>query len=494
MQQESGYLFFKRSKILFLIAGILIAGISSFATFKLQLIAPVLIIALTGAIIYLIFLFKNPRVGFFTTIVYAFTLGFFGREVGGLQYGLGLELFLVLTWISSSVFYKKKEWGEVKNDLCLVFLIWFLISVLEVINPAGASVRGWLQEIRFVGLYPILVIPIAFVVLRKKTDVDLVIKFLLVLALIAALNGIKQVHIGLWPGEQAFIDSPEGATHMIFGKLRAFSFYDAGQFGAFESVFIIMAIVLGLGSSKVWKLVLCLFLAGIYGYAMLLSGTRGAFFAMFVAALFAIILSKNFKILLAGGVVMVMFLGVLKFTSIGSGVYSIQRFRSSLDPEDASLNVRFNTQRILREYMSSRPFGGGLGVLGGYSMYNQDKFLSTIQPDSYWVKLWAMTGIVGLTIWFSMLMYILGKCCGIVWNIQDKKLKVKLIAVLSATAGLFFCSYGNEVINNMPSSIIACLSFVLVYLGPKFDREISDEKLLAATATAPGTSAAVQLI
>ena len=88
-----------------------------------------------------------------------------------------------------------------------------------------------------------------------------------------------------------------------------------------------------------------------------------------------------------------------------------------------------------------------------------------------------MCGIVGLTLWFTMLMYILGKCCGIIWMIQDKKLKVKLIAILSASAGIFFCSYGNEVINNMPSSLIVCISFVMVYSGPKFDREIMLAKL-----------------
>jgi len=74
-------------------------------------------------------------------------------------------------------------------------------------------------------------------------------------------------------------------------------------------------------------------------------------------------------------------------------------------------------------------------------------------------------------------MYILGKCCGIVWKTQDKKLKVKLIAILSACIGIFICSYGNEVINNMPSSLIVCITWVLIYLSPKFDRELIDEKL-----------------
>jgi len=233
MQQDSSYLFFKKSQILFLIFGVLIAIILSFTTFELDILAPVLLALLAGFSVYLIFLFRNPKVGMVTLIIYCFLLGFLGRELGGLPYGIGIELLLILTWLSSLIYYKKEEWSAIKNDLSLLYLIWFIVSVLEVINPAGASVMGWLQEIRSVALYPILLIPLTFVVFNKKKDLDLFITLILALALVAALNGIKQVHIGLFPGEQRFLDGPGGATHLIFGKLRAFSFYDAGQFGAF---------------------------------------------------------------------------------------------------------------------------------------------------------------------------------------------------------------------------------------------------------------------
>ncbi|WP_246101536.1 O-antigen ligase family protein [Pedobacter westerhofensis] len=481
----------KKSKVLFLVFGIIIAVLSIVGAYALDVLAPVILAILAFAVVFVIFVFKNPKIGLYALIPYCFLLGFLGREIGGFQYGIAIEVLLILTWLSSLVYYKKDDWDAIKNDMCLLFLIWFIISVLEVINPAGASVMGWLIEIRSEALYPVLIIPLTFVVIRNTKDLNIVIKLLLLMALIAALNGIKQVHIGLFPGEQAFLDGPGGATHMIFGKMRAFSFYDAGQFGAFEAAFIVMAIVLAIGSSTLWHKLLLFCIAGTYGYAMLLSGTRGAFFALVVAAVFAIFLTKNFKALIFGGIVLSMFLGVLKFTSIGSGIYSIQRFRSSVDPNDPSLIVRFNTQRVLQEYMSSRPFGGGLGVLGVNSTYNTDKWLSTVQPDSYWVKVWAMTGIVGLTIWFCMMMYILGKCCGIIWMIRNNKLRVKLIALLSTTAGIFFCSYGNEVMNNMPSLLVVCLSFALVYMGPKFDTELADEKVPAINPSTDLTNYAI---
>ena len=85
---------------------------------------------------------------------------------------------------------------------------------------------------------------------------------------------------------------------------------------------------------------------------------------------------------------------------------------------------------------------------------------------------WVMYGIVGLIIWFGMMMYILGKSCGIIWKIQDKGLRYKLIALCSGAAGVFFASYGNEIINDMPSAMIVSISWAFIFLGPRLDKEI----------------------
>lgn len=209
-------------------------------------------------------------------------------------------------------------------------------------------------------------------------------------------------------------------------------------------------------------------------YGMLISGTRGALFALIIGAFFAIFLSKKFKALIIGGIFCFGFLFFLKYTYIGNGNYQIYRLRSALDPQDASLNVRFTTQKVLREYMSSRPFGAGLGTIGSFARQsNPGTFLSIVQPDSYWVKVWAMYGIVGFIIWLGIMMYILGKCCGIVWKIKDKGLKIKGIALTSGFAGILFCSYGNEVINTMPSSIVVAMSWVFIYMMPRFDDRLA---------------------
>jgi hypothetical protein len=414
----------------------------------------------------------------YSLVVYCFLFGILGREVGGFSYGLLFEGIIIITWIAAFINTPKEDWASLKSELFFLFIFWFLISVLEVVNP-GASVMGWLMEIRSVALYPVLAIPLGLLIFKENRNLDIFIIIVVLCSTLAALNGIKQLHYRPWPGEQRFLDQGGYITHILWGRLRVFSFYgDAGQFGASQAHVGLMALILALGPFRKSVKISFFVCAMLMLYGMLISGTRGALFALVVGAFVAIMLSKKFKVLIVGGLITMSFLFVLKYTHIGNGNYQIYRLRSALNPEDPSLNLRFNTQRTLREYMSTRPFGGGLGVIGGNgSAYNDGTYLASVQPDSYFVKVWAMYGIVGLTIWLGIMLYILGKCCGIVWKIEDPGLKIKMIALTSGFAGILFCSYGNEVINNMPSSLAVCLSWTLIFASPKLEQSDKSDLL-----------------
>jgi O-antigen ligase len=411
------------------------------------------------------------RILLFVLLSYCFLLGIFGREIGRFQYGLLIEALILVAWIAIGIKGPAGSFSRLNSDVFYLFLLWFIVSFLEVVNP-GSSTIGWLAEIRTTALYPIMIIALCLITFKNVRDLDIFIVLIIGLSILACLNGIKQLYIGPSPGEQRFLNEGGAITHILWGKLRVFSFFsDAGQFGASQAQVGLISIIMALGPFKKWKRIVFLGCGLLLLYGMLISGTRGALFALVIGAFVAIILSKNLKVLLLGGLLTLSFLFVLKFTNIGNGNYQIYRLRSALNPEDPSLNVRFNTQRNLKEYMSSRPFGGGLGVIGNNGiLYNSDKYLSTVPPDSYYVKVWAMYGIVGLTIWLGIMLYVLGKCCGIVWKICDEGLKVKMISLTSGFAGILFCSYGNEVINNMPSSIVVCMSIVFVCLTPVIER------------------------
>lgn len=461
------------------VLGIALSLLVSLLTVRFDIFGPLFVIGISVTSVYLAFLFRYPPLGMLTVLGSCFLLTMLGRELGGLNYSGLMEAVLVVTFFAALYYYRKEDWAIVWNDLTFLMLCWFVISVMELLNPR-ANFSGGIRELRGVAVYPMLVVPIALLILRKVKLLDHAIVIILVFSVIAALNGIRQ-HMGiLSPGEQRFLDSGGSITHLLWGKLRVFSIYsDAGQFGASQAQIGLVALILAFGPFKWWKRVLLFSAALLMLYGMLISGTRGALFALVTGAVVAIFLTKNFKAMAVSGVALVMVLGLLKFTTIGNSNYEIYRLRSALDPTDASLNVRFNSQAVLSDYLSDKPFGDGLGTIGYFGMeYNQGTFLSTVQPDSYWVKVWAMYGIVGLTIWLCMMLYILGKCCGIVWNIQDRGLKVKLMALTAGFAGAFFCSYGNEVINSQPTSIIVYVSWALIFWGPAFDKELKMSKSL----------------
>lgn len=405
----------------------------------------------------------------FFLIAYCFLFFIVAREIGGLPVGLFIDSLLFLTLFSAIFAAKRDDWQSLNLDVFYLLMVWLVISLLEGFNP-GSSTAGWINETRSTAIYPFFALMVGLLVFKTNRDLDLFIVLIMGLSTLASINGLKQLYIGLTPGEQAFLKDNAG-THLLWGRLRVFSFYsDAGQFGASQAHIGLMALIIALAPMKTWKRILMAACGVINIYGMLISGTRGALFAIIVGILVAIVLSKNFKALFVGGILAVVLLGILKFTHIGDSNYQIYRLRSALNPEDASLNARLINQQNLRTYMEDLPFGAGPGVTGYYgNLYNSDKYLSKVPPDSYFVKIWMMYGVVGLTIWFCIMMYIIGSCCGIAFNIKNPILKTKLIALSAGAAGILFCSYGNEVINLMPTSIVVYLSWVFIQKGKILD-------------------------
>ncbi|MGV3505105.1 MAG: O-antigen ligase family protein [Adhaeribacter sp.] len=447
-------------------------------TTKVGIALPGLLAVLPFGIAAVVYLFYNLRVSMIALLAYGFLLFFMMRRVPGVPFSYLFEGLMALTWLGI-LFHRTLvvDWSLVKNDLVYLALAWFAISLLQLLNPYGAALAGFVAEIRTTSLNWLLVMPLVFILFNKRSDLDLFLYIILGFSLFAAFWGIKQLHIGLDSADQRFLDEGAAVTHVLLGKLRVFSIYsDAGQFGASQAQFCLVALILALGPFKPWKKAVLAGVAMILLYGMLISGTRGAMFVLLPGIFVALFLSKKTKILLVGGLLAGTAFCGLKYTSIGAGNYHIHRLRTSVNPEDESLNLRFHNQRILANYLKDYPFGGGLGIIGynGHK-YNEHKFLASVEPDSYWVKIWAMYGIVGFVTWIGFMLYILGKCGGIVWAIRDEGLRYKLLALTSGASGILLCSYGNEVINVCPSAIVVFFSWAFVFMGPRFDQQLKTQ-------------------
>ena len=442
---------------------------------RLGLMLPGLLVGLPIAALCLYTLFQNPRVGMVAFVVYCFLVMTINRHLNGVPFGLGMDGLLVLLWLAV-LFHRNRQiadWSRVNNDLCKLGLAWFIITVLEIGNPAGASILGWYYEMRGTTFYWFLSVPLVMMLFYKAKDLKLFLTLVIFFSVAGALYGLKQKTFGPDAAEQYWLDTGAAKTHVLFGVLRVFSFYsEAAQFGASQAHIMVVCMVLALGPFKWWKRVIFGISAALLLEGMLISGTRGAMFVLVSGVFMYLVLSKQVKVLILGGAIAGGAFFVLKYTTIGNVNPSIARMRTSLDPNDPSLQVRLRNQAKLREYLGPRPFGGGVGVIGMWGeKYNADKYLSTIAPDSYFVKIWAMYGIVGFLVWFGMMLYILGKSCGIVWRCRDPLLRQKLLALTAGYMGVFMGSYGNEVMNQMPSAMIVYFGWAFVFLGPTMDKD-----------------------
>lgn len=462
-----------KQKVLFILIALSLSILVAGSTARYGFLGPAFVLAAAGAGAFLMATFSNPRIAFVVYFVYCFFLGFVGKTFLNIPVGLAMDATLLLTWASILVNMNRFNWKALKNEHVLLSLIWFGISVLQVLNPYGGSITGWFNELRFTALSWLLIAPIVFLLFNRMVDLNRFIAFIFFFSAVATLYGVKQLYLGLTNGEQQWLDLGNSVTHILGGKLRVFSFFtDAGQFGASQAIMAVMAMVLAMGPFSIFKKLIFGVLALVMLYGMGISGTRGALFALVAGLAFALFLSKNFKVLIIGSAFALSGLGVLKYTTIGDEIFQIRRLRSALDPKDASFNVRMINQKKLAYLLKDEPFGAGLGMSGmNGTTYNADKPIANIQPDSYWVKVWVMYGVVGLIIWFGINCYMIGKCSGIVWQLKDPKLKTKMIALTSGTVGCFVCSYGNEVMNAVPSSVIMFMSWSFIFIAPWLDTQ-----------------------
>src|SRR3546814_3515330 len=100
--------------------------------------------------------------------------------------------------------FRSTNWADANNDMVKLVVVWFIISVLQIANPSGASVVGWVNEIRGTALNMLLIIHLACVVMQRKRYLDLLLYIVIAWSVIGELTGVKQLHVGLFPGEEGF--------------------------------------------------------------------------------------------------------------------------------------------------------------------------------------------------------------------------------------------------------------------------------------------------
>lgn len=431
---------------------------------------------------YLYIVFTNSRYGLLVLFVYNFFVLGSMRYLKDVPLGLGVDGQLILMYLALffKSFFFKVPWENAKREIVLLAAIWFTYALFQLVNPETVSREAWFYAMRGVSLYMILTIPLILILFNKHNDLILFFKIWAVLSLLGSLKGLMQQFIGPDPWEQAWLDGGGDLTHILFGKLRIFSFFsDAGQFGAAQGHAAVVFFILSFFEKESWKWKYFYAIVAILGlYGMMISGTRGAIAVPIMGFGLYVILRKNIKVLILGAILGLGVIVFFKFTTIGSSNYTINRMRTAFDPEDASLQVRLENQRKLKTYMASRPFGGGIGAAGNWGMrFTPNTFLAQTPTDSWYVMIWAEQGIVGLLLHLFILFYVVIKgSYYIMFKVRDPVLRAQLSALVSGMFGIMVASYGNGVLGQMPTGIIMYSSMAFLFLAKDLDEEVSGKK------------------
>jgi O-antigen ligase len=207
---------------------------------------------------------------------------------------------------------------------------------------------------------------------------------------------------------------------------------------------------------------------------MIISGTRGAISIPLAGFMTYFILRKNIRLLGIGVALISIVFIFFKFTTIGQDNANIRRMRTAFDPNDASLQVRLNNQKLLKHYLASRPFGGGIGHGGVKAQkYLPNAFLSQVATDSWYVLIWVEQGIIGLLLHLFILFYTVIKgSLKVMFRIQDPELKLKISALIAGMVGVMVASYGNAVLGGMPTGILIYISMAIILNCETLDKKI----------------------
>ncbi|GAB3281003.1 hypothetical protein GCM10027347_56480 [Larkinella harenae] len=437
------------------------------------------LVALPIVLFFIIRCLTHPLLGILACLHVNFIVnGLFRFAAKEVTYGIAIDAILFLTLLGIFTSSRPDASKRLHNPVFYILLAWFLFTLLLYFNTEAVSQEAWFYAVRSLSFYWLLTVGCGLMLLRNMRHLNVVINTWLIWSFIAAVWGFKQQYGELTAGEQAWLAAGAAKQHILFGKLRSFSFYsDAGQFGA-EMAYAALYCIIRLLDTQAWKTrILYAFLFAVYFWGFAVSGSRGPLFIFIAGFPVYLLLRKNIPLLIVGILFSGLAFGFLKYTYIGQSNYQIQRMRSALSPaKDASFQVRLHNQRMLADYLSTRPLGGGIGSGGEMGMrFAPNTFLARTALDSWYVRVWVDTGVVGVTLHVISLMAIGLIGYRRISRLRHPKLISKMAGLYCGYVGICVASYGNQLFGQHPTDVMMHLSIVFFVICPRIEKQLHAE-------------------
>ena len=446
---------------------ILLAYLIASLDFKFAVFVPVIIIVIPvlGACMY------DLPFGLKIVLVTAFLIGI-ASKYANLPFGISLDGLLLLLFFGMLIsLTKNRDSGFAKSPVSVFILIWVFYNIIEVLNPWAGSRLAWLFTVRsMAGL--ILLYFIACYAFKNIRTIYSTLKFIILLAFLSALYGLKQEFFGFSAAELTWLYADQERLQLImqWSRLRIFSlFSDPTNFGILMSYMATFCIILATGPFKLWKRITLVIAALSMIMAMAFAGSRTPFVLLpFGFGIFTLMTLKKEVILTMGFLLMLGTVFVLKSTN--SAV--IYRIQSAFDmrKSDDTMNVRLSNQRKIQPYIHAHPFGGGLGSTGIWGKrFTPDAYLSSFAHDSGFVRIAVELGWIGFIIYLLFLFTVIKTSIFYYLRVRNRKVKVIYLGLTVVFFQLTLANYPQEAIVILPTSIIFYIFLAIMVKLKEFD-------------------------
>ncbi|NSL86698.1 O-antigen ligase family protein [Chitinophaga solisilvae] len=405
------------------------------------------------------------KLGFYIYITVTVFLPMLQRMSGSRQnIGLVMDALLLCTLFGCIIrrgdaSFKRVKFSKEPILICYyLYIIWLCV---EIVNPTGGSLFGWLVFMR-VFMRSMLLIYIGLNLFATMKDVHTFFKYWLFIGTLAALYCCIQQWIGLMPFEKAYLYKYRDrfGTTMIAGGIRLFSFMaDAAVLGIIMACNVLVCLILLTASRFTIKLgykALLVVSAILQVLALGYTGTRTGYvmLPMGMIVFFLASIQKRNTILIA--IVFTLAAVAILFGPF-HGNPTIVRVRTAfLGSENASVNVRDKNRHMIQPFIYKHPLGGGLLSTGGNAaLVNPGgSMLADFQTDNGYLRLVLESGYAGMFLIAGVLFFIVQGAVYNYFRAGNELDKLLMISIAAAVFAMCIAMYAQDATSLVESAIM----------------------------------------
>lgn len=455
----------------FLILLAVLVGWLSFNGYTIIVLA--LVALLAGSIIGYYCMFK-PYIGFYIVSFIAF-FAFYPNHILNRDVPLP-TLVEILIWVVFLGSLREKPPEGMRNNLLhspvsVMFIIYTGYHLIQFFNPDLGLKDGYLFVMRKFTMF-ILIYILGYRLINTPHRFRQFMKFWLIMAVVGALYGCYQQWFGYLPQEIRFLKKNPREYALLFqgGQLRKISFFSGVvTFGVLSGSMCVITIILAIYQKNRRKRYLLILGSIFLALGMSYTGTRTVNVILPVGISLYILMTLRHKTTLLTMFISFMTIFVILFAPIYSNK-TLNRIRSTIRPNEPSLDVRNENRHYIQPYIYAHPIGGGVATTGlPGRRYNPNHFLAGFPPDSGLLQMALEIGYIGLgltIIWYLLILY---QCIYIAFRVKNQEYKIYVTAIACCLLSTMVTQYSQVSIGEIPNIIFFMAIISIVRRLMEFD-------------------------